>query len=68
MAAPANPEIDLAFVSCSCRACERAGEAKLRGRDVCPPNAGPKVRKKNAPPCTFFEDFDTCFTVEMFVF
>ena len=32
MAAPANREIDFAFVSCSCRACERAGEAKLRGR------------------------------------
>ena len=27
-----NREIDFAFVSCSCRACERAGEAKLRGR------------------------------------
>ena len=32
MAAPPNREIDFAFVSCSCRACERAGEAKLRGR------------------------------------
>ena len=30
--APPNREIDFAFVSCSCRACERAGEAKLRGR------------------------------------
>ena len=29
---PPNREIDFAFVSCSCRACERAGEAKLRGR------------------------------------
>ena len=29
---PRNREIDFAFVSCSCRACERAGEAKLRGR------------------------------------
>ena len=27
-----NREIDFAFVSCSCRACERAGEAKLRER------------------------------------
>ena len=32
MSTPANREIDFAFVSCSCRACERAGEAKLRGR------------------------------------
>ena len=32
VAAPRNREIDFAFVSCSCRACERAGEAKLRGR------------------------------------
>ena len=32
--ASANPnrEIGFGFVSCSCRACERAGEAKLRGR------------------------------------
>ena len=29
---PPNREIDFDFVSCSCRACERAGEAKLRGR------------------------------------
>ena len=27
-----NREIGFGFVSCSCRACERAGEAKLRGR------------------------------------
>ena len=29
---PLNREINFDFVSCSCRACERAGEAKLRGR------------------------------------
>ena len=37
-----NREIGFGFVSCSCRACVRAGEAKLRGRargDVLP-NAG----------------------------
>ena len=36
---PRNREIDFGFVSCSCRACVRAGEAKLRGRpraDVIP--------------------------------
>ena len=27
-----NRQIGFGFVSCSCRACERAGEAKLRGR------------------------------------
>ena len=27
-----NREIGFGFVSCSCRACERAGEAKLRER------------------------------------
>ena len=27
-----NREIGFGFVSCSCRACVRAGEAKLRGR------------------------------------
>ncbi len=26
------PNREIVFVSCSCRACERAGEAKLRGR------------------------------------
>ena len=32
VANPQNREIDFAFVSCSCRASGRAGEAKLRGR------------------------------------
>ena len=36
-----NQEIGFGFVSCSCRACERAGEAKLCGRvrEQCFPNA-----------------------------
>ena len=29
---PPNREIGFVSFSCSCRACERAGEAKLRGR------------------------------------
>ena len=32
---PSDREIDFDFVSCSCRACERAGEAKLCGRERC---------------------------------
>ena len=39
-----NREIGFGFVSCSCRACERAGKAKLRGRvsDVPPQRWGPE--------------------------
>ena len=42
-----NREIGFGFVSCSCRACERAGEAKLREcvRHVSPPNAGASAAK-----------------------
>ena len=55
------------FVFVSCVRASGRGEA-VWARDVCPPNAGPKVRKKSAPACTFFWACDTCFTVEMLVF
>ena len=48
MSTPANREIDFAFVSCSCRACERAGEAKLHERvEECSLNAGGSDGKKS---------------------
>ena len=45
-----NREIGFGFVSCSCRACERAGEAKLCGRvrEQCFPTLG--LRMATFPP------------------
>ncbi len=56
---PPSREIDFAFVSCSCRACERAGEAKLRGRvRGVPPHRwalGEQImRLRRGPVCSFF--------------
>ena len=48
-------EIDFAFVSCSCRACERAGEAKLCGREMCVlPTLGLRSEKNTPPRARFF--------------
>ena len=45
-----DPEIGFGFVSCSCRACERAGEAKLCGRvrEECLSTLG--LRMERCPP------------------
>ena len=47
---PSNREIDFDFVSCSCRACERAGEAKLCGRvrEQCFPTLVPRMVRCSA--------------------
>ena len=45
-----NQEIGFGFVSCSCRACERAGEAKLCGRvrEQCFPTLVPRMVRCSA--------------------
>ena len=46
-----NREIGFGFVSCSCRACVRAGEAKLCGcvREVCLPTLGARTATNSTP-------------------
>ena len=48
-------EIAFAFVSCSCRACERAGEAKLYGCEACvlPTLRLPEPKKRGYWSCRF---------------
>jgi len=51
-----NREIGFGFVSCSCRACERAGEAKLCGRvrEQCFPTLVPRMVRCSAAPAVLW--------------
>ena len=63
-----NREIGFGFVSCSCRACVRAGEAKLRERvgDVILNAGGSNGNIDSSPPAAGFRRASICCYIRGF--